>query len=102
MKYTYEKGLLGLSTVLLAVALNVQAQQSEKPNKSTQAADTSKQQMETPVSKAIPKFTEVDVNEDGVITKAEASATWLAENFKKYDLNMDGYINESEYNQARG
>ncbi len=104
MKSMYEKSLLVYTTALLALALNVQAQQLEQPNKSTQSADTSKQQMETPGSKGIPEFSEVDVNQDGVITKAEAEAgaMWLANNFQQFDLNLDGYINESEYDEARG
>jgi hypothetical protein len=61
MKFTYAKGLLILTSVLLAFALNVHSQQLEEPYKSTQAADTSKQQMETPESKDIPGFRVVSV-----------------------------------------
>ncbi|MCX5807309.1 MAG: EF-hand domain-containing protein [Proteobacteria bacterium] len=46
-------------------------------------------------------FRDVDNNSDGRITPVELSAVvpnLTVEDFKKYDRNGDGYLNESEYN----
>lgn len=46
-------------------------------------------------------FSDVDNNSDGKITPIELSAVipdLTVEDFKKYDRNGDGYLNESEYN----
>lgn len=46
-------------------------------------------------------FKDVDNNNDGRITPIELSAVvpnLTVEDFKKYDRNGDGYLNESEYN----
>jgi Ca2+-binding EF-hand superfamily protein len=101
MIFAYEKSLIALTAALLIFAISGLAQQPEQPGseKSTQAADT-KQQLGAPDIQELPEFSALDVNQDGVITKAEASSTWLADNFKQFDLNLDGYINESEYKQA--
>jgi len=103
MKFTVEKGMIGLTAIFLALALNAHAQQSQQPgNKAAaQTADTG-QQMQSTDSKDHPKFSDLDLDKDGVLTKAEASNTWLASQFTKYDINQDGYINESEYKQALG
>ena len=103
MKFTIEKGMIGLTAIFLVLALSAHAQQSQQPgNKpATQAAETSQQAQSTD-SKDLPKFSDLDMDKDGVLTKAEASDTWLSSNFTKYDINQDGYINESEYKQALG
>jgi len=103
MKFTFEKGLAGLMVTFLALALTAHAQQSEQPGNKTsaQAADPN-QQVESTEMKEVPKFSELDVDKDGVLTKSEVDNTWLAGDFTKFDINQDGYINESEYKQALG
>ena len=44
-------------------------------------------------------FTEMDVNKDGVLTKAEAKGP-LANDFAKLDLNNDGVISREEFDKA--
>lgn len=103
MKFTIEKGMIGLTAVFLALALNAHAQQSEQPgNTAATQTDQNSQQSPSTDMKDHPKFSELDMDKDGVLTKAEAEKTWLASNFTKYDINQDGYINESEYKQALG
>jgi Ca2+-binding EF-hand superfamily protein len=102
MYYAHEKGLIALTAALLIFAISgVAQQQSEQPGTevSKQEADTT-QPMDAAEAQETPAFSKLDINQDGVLTKAEASSTWLADNFKLYDLNLDGYINESEYELA--
>ncbi|MCH9695224.1 MAG: EF-hand domain-containing protein [Gammaproteobacteria bacterium] len=47
-----------------------------------------------------PAFAELDQNEDGVITEAEARGTSLEAAFSAVDANGDGYITKTEYEEA--
>jgi hypothetical protein len=55
------------------------------------AGDTSQEQT----------FNDLDKNQDGVLTQAEASAdSELVAHFSAADSNQDGMLNQSEYDQA--
>jgi hypothetical protein len=50
-----------------------------------------------------PTFAELDRNNNGYVTKAEAAADpALARDFDKLDLNHDGKLSRAEYLAARG
>lgn len=46
----------------------------------------------------IPRFSQVDVDQDGGISKTEASQVpGLVEVFAQADINSDGWLNQDEY-----
>lgn len=47
-----------------------------------------------------PAFEELDTNEDGVIAPDEAKGTWLEGSFTQVDVNRDGYVTKTEYQEA--
>jgi hypothetical protein len=49
--------------------------------------------------KANERFNKADANNDGFVTREEATATlpFIAENFEKYDKNKDGKMSWEEY-----
>lgn len=63
------------------------------------------QQQQQQQQQQAPQFSEVDVDQDGLITEqeaAEAGAEQIAANFSQADQNDDGFVNQSEYNQLLG
>lgn len=46
---------------------------------------------------AEPSFADLDVNENGKISKEEAQGTALSGNFEQLDINQDGKINRTEF-----
>ncbi len=49
-----------------------------------------------------PVFEEIDANADGTISIDESKNTWLAEVFTFVDVNGDGHVTKSEYDEATG
>lgn len=47
-----------------------------------------------------PAFEELDKDENGGITAEEAQGTWLESSFAQVDVNSDGYVTKTEYEEA--
>lgn len=46
-------------------------------------------------------FAELDTNSDGKISVEEATGTWLASTFNVLDVNQDGVVSKAEYKQEQ-
>lgn len=49
-----------------------------------------------------PTFEQMDRDGNGVITTNEAQESWLEDMFAQVDVNQDGQITKAEYEQAIG
>lgn len=48
----------------------------------------------------MPTFDQLDLNDDDKISPVEAEDSWLSEAFATVDLDHDGFVNRSEYEEA--
>jgi Ca2+-binding EF-hand superfamily protein len=63
-------------------------------------AGDEKKQVDTVRDTIAPDFTDIDADQDGIISMDEAKGTWLADAFTIVDANQDGAIDEKEYSEA--
>jgi len=48
------------------------------------------------------KFSAADVNEDGMVSRSEATDLMIADAFQRFDRNGDGFVDEAEFLAAGG
>lgn len=72
-----------------------------KSKKATESTTTNQQQnkRERPQGNGNDPFTEMDINKDGLLTKAEAKRP-IANDFAKIDLDGVGIITRAEFDKA--
>jgi hypothetical protein len=90
-----QSAILGVAAFALAAG---SAWAADKPSDEKDKTETSSAAPAEP-----PTFAELDKNNNGSISKAEAKADpVLAKDFDKFDLNHDGKLDRGEYLAARG
>jgi hypothetical protein len=87
--------MLGVAVFVLAVGSAWAADKSADEKNETAVSNPARPEPRT--------FAELDKNNNGFISKAEARADpELARDFDKFDLNHDGKLNRAEFRAARG